>query len=521
MNATVGNEWRSATMAAPMFGVKGRDRRLLRQLFRFATVLAVSVFLAACGGADKPPKGVVDHIQQYFGGVAADEPHAVLVARDVLSAGGTAADAAVALYFTLSVTLPSSAGLGGGGACVVHGAGKPTAEVLDFSARVPSSAAEKGRWAAAVPGAVRGMFALHARYGALQWRNLVRHGERLARFGVPASRAFARQLAGGIERLRQDPESWRLFAGARNAGVAEGEMLRQLDLAAVLGRIRIKGAGDFYSGETARKIVAGVRAAGGHLTREDLRAYHPRWIPALKAPYGNNILYFPGPPVSGGTIAHALWTTLGNGKLYESAKGPERQRVLAQAAAKVYPNIDLRIANNFGTTGFVVMDNKGGAVACSLSMYGLFGNGRLIRNTGILAAPSPARSAAAALAPMVMINIHTNDAFMAAAASAKAAAPATLVSTVLAALQKGVSLESALATARVRPGTHAGTALVEPAASAEVRAALTGAGLKIEQSGAMGRVNIMYCPDGMVRTPELCDVQTDRRGFGYAINAEF
>lgn len=508
-------------MAAPVFQLKGRDCRLLRQLYQWATALILIGFAAGCSGGATPPKGVVDHIQGYFGGIAADEPHAVLVARDVLSAGGTAADAAVALYFALSVTLPSSAGLGGGGVCVVHGSGKKQAEAIDFSARAPSTPASGGRWAAAVPGAVRGMFALHARYGALQWQNLLRHGERMARFGVPVSRAFAQHLSGGAERLRDDPESWRVFGGSQGRGVAEGQTLRQLDLAAVLGRIRAQGAGDFYNGDTARKIVAGIRAAGGDLSIKDLRTYHPRWIPVLKAGYGNHTVFFPGAPVLGGTIAHALWSALDDGKRYEAAEGPDRQRVIALAAAKAYPDIELRIANNFGTTGFAVMDQQGGAVACGLSMYGLFGNGRMIRNTGILAAPPPGRTGTAAMAPMVMINIHTGDAFMAAGASANAGAPLVLVSTVLSALQEGVSLEKALETVRVRPGTHARTVLVEAGADDEVKAALTGAGLKVEQGGAMGRVNIMYCPDGMVRQPEGCDVRSDRRGSGYAVNAEF
>ncbi len=126
------NDMRLVTVGAPVFEVQGKVRHLLRQLRRCMVVPALATAVAGCAGSDIPPKGVVGHIENYFGGLAADEPQAVVVARDVLSAGGTAADAAVAMYFALAVTLPSSAGLGGGGVCVVHGSRKTVAEALDF-----------------------------------------------------------------------------------------------------------------------------------------------------------------------------------------------------------------------------------------------------------------------------------------------------------------------------------------------------------------------------------------------------
>ena len=54
-----------------------------------------------------------------------------------------------------------------------------------------------------------------------------------------------------------------------------------------------------------------------------------------------------------------------------------------------------------------------------------------------------------------------------------------------------------------------------------MKSALVAGGFRVDQAETIGRVNIMYCPDGMQNAPAGCDVQTDRRGHGYAINAEF
>ncbi|MDN6714694.1 MAG: gamma-glutamyltransferase, partial [Acetobacter sp.] len=148
----------------PRTGLPGRARAA-------ALALALTSTLAACGGAD-------DHVNQpvvsgFVGAVAADEPRAALVARDILAKGGNAADAAAALGLALSVSLPSRASLGGGGACLAWRPGEPAGQAFVF---VPQGAAQANAQAdrpASVPLLARGLFLMQMRYGSVDFADLI------------------------------------------------------------------------------------------------------------------------------------------------------------------------------------------------------------------------------------------------------------------------------------------------------------------------------------------------------------
>ena len=131
-----------------------RPRQSRTPPVRHALALAGLFLLAACGRSEtdreteaaaqaanpaglSPGKGglsrvIADSVSSPFSAVAADESRAAEVGRDILQAGGNAADAAVAMYFALAVTLPSAASLGASGACIVHNDKTKAAEAFVF-----------------------------------------------------------------------------------------------------------------------------------------------------------------------------------------------------------------------------------------------------------------------------------------------------------------------------------------------------------------------------------------------------
>ncbi len=136
---------------------EGRGRRQIAAVLCALLLGGCTAVGETLGLGEPEPAGVA---VRFLGGVAADEPRAALVGHDILRAGGNAADAATAVYFTLAVTKPSSASLGGGGVCVVEDIGTETTRALHFLAGVPGTVPPTATRPSAVPGNVRGFSAL-------------------------------------------------------------------------------------------------------------------------------------------------------------------------------------------------------------------------------------------------------------------------------------------------------------------------------------------------------------------------
>ena len=398
----------------------------------------------------------------FLGGVAAEEPRAALVAREVLSSGGSATDAAVAAAFTLTVTLPSRAGLGGGGACLVFEPRRGGPEAILFPPGARSGALPAGTdRPAALPLMARGLFALHTRGGRRPFEELVADAERLARLGAPVSRAFAQDLAAVRGPLLADPGARAVFARADGAVLAEGDQLTQPDLSTTLATLRVSGVGDLYQGALARRLEVTSERAGGGLTTEELRTGLAQVAAAPQLRAGNDVVAFLPDP----------------GEAWQRGGGNATQ-ILASAGAM---GGGLPVG---ASTGLVTLDRDGGGVACAFTMNNLFGTGRVAQGTGILLAAAPGQGAVAPVPLAAALASNGNlRAFRAAVAGSGQQAAPVAVAAVMAQLLGGVAPSQAIAAAAPEPA----------------------------------RVVAISCPRYVPGRPEDCAAASDPRGAGIGL----
>lgn len=388
-----------------------------------------------------------------FAAVSADESRAAEVGREVLLNGGNAVDAAVAMYFAMAVTLPSAGGLGASGACLVHNSKTNAAESFVF-APVAAPGAVNGV-SFSIPTGVRAMTLMHVRHGGGRWEQSVSAAERMARFGVPVSRALARDLQAGGALLGSDREAQRIFG----AGLAEGSNLVQPELAGTLAVIRSRGGVDFFQGTFARTLSDQISQMGGSMPLEALRNAAPQAGPPAGENYGTfgRQRVYVAPSPMAGAAALAGWR--------------------GQAPSGGTPT------DSGGFSSFVAVDSRGGAAACSLSMGQLFGARMVVPGTGILlGAPTPE---ATSVSPMIIAYPSSGEfVFAGAGGGASTAAQAT----------------GAVARATIEAGQNI----------AQVLAARRGQG---------GYVNAIACPSGLRGSAGTCESAIDPAGAGLALLA--
>jgi gamma-glutamyltranspeptidase/glutathione hydrolase len=520
---------------------RGRLAALAGKVSATLGIIAAFMAVASCSRGGAQYAGELYSVDDFYGGIVADEPRAALVGREVLNAGGNAADAVAAAYFVMSATMPSTAGLGGGGICVVHRAEEDqiASEVLDFLPRAAAGGL------VAVPASARGMAALSARYGKLPWAQLVAPAETIAQTGEATSRALARDVALGEKKLRADPQMAALFTRADGSMLGEGDNLRQPELAGVLGQIRAKGPNELYGGVLGQQLAASAQAIGAPLTIEDLRGFKVRFEKPLAIQWGDQNVYLPQPPASGGvSVAQML-------KVLDAAGETNRPAFLADASMRLtadraqwmQPNGEVKqpvdalvsdqhvadlmqgqplpsqaVRENPYAASVVAVDAEGLGVACNFTMNSLFGAGRIAQDTGIILAPAPSDRGFgfSALAPMIWANDNNGELYYASAASGGMAGILAQAELFHAVTEERIPLEAAMLRARVYHGAEPDVVYFDVSGEDNPSAALSGAGYQIEQREALGRINAIFCPRGTPSDPDSCQLRNDYRGNGLA-----
>lgn len=245
-------------------------------------------------------------------GMAVSDHHdASEAACQVLREGGNAVDAAVTLSLTLGVVCPHYTGIGGGGFALVWLPGMPEPRLLDYREVAPSRAhpdmfgddelaSIRGGLAVGVPGCIAGLSPLLEEFGTISWERALAPGIELARRGVATYPNLRRVVLGRQEHLACFPAAARLFLGEDGRGPQPGQKIVMNDLADTYQRLATNGPREFYEGETARKIIAGIQANGGLMTENDLASYKPLARQPLRGSYKGRDIWTVGPPSGGG-----------------------------------------------------------------------------------------------------------------------------------------------------------------------------------------------------------------------------
>lgn len=251
--------------------------------------------------------------------IAAANPYAVDAGLQMLRAGGSAIDAAIAVQMVLTLVEPESSGIGGGAFLLVYD--PATKQVTSFDGRetAPASATPTmflgadgqprpkgevipGGLSVGVPGDVAVLELVHKRYGRLPWSKLFEPAIALAEKGFPVGRKLAATLRDEPEMARM-PDVKAYFYKPDGKPLQQGDILRNPALANTLRAVAAGGAKAFYTGPIAQAIVDKVTHAPinpAHMTLADLASYQAKERPPVCGTYRVWHLCSMGPPSSGG-----------------------------------------------------------------------------------------------------------------------------------------------------------------------------------------------------------------------------
>jgi gamma-glutamyltranspeptidase / glutathione hydrolase len=232
-------------------------------------------------------------------------PLATQAGCNVLAAGGTAADAAVAVQAVLGLVEPQSSGLGGGAFMLHYNASTKQVQSYDGRETAPAAATEdylryisaenrtaplptlgtgatglflstkaSGR-SIGTPGAVRMLELAHQDHGRLAWKGLFDPGIKLATDGFSISGRMAAAISGARNDLLRDPEAAAYFLNADFSPKALGTNIKNPSYAATLNSLAQGGANAFYTGDIAKSIVDKIKVSTGGVNASTTVAITP------------------------------------------------------------------------------------------------------------------------------------------------------------------------------------------------------------------------------------------------------
>lgn len=358
------------------------------------------------------------------GVVASQHRRASEIGIEVLAAGGTAFDAAVAVSFALGVLEPWMSGPFGGGAMMVAQAGQPV-ETLFYGMRAPRAldpadyplaqdghASDLFPWkavegdrnvhgplAVAVPGTVAGIGALHARHGTLPWAELLAPAIAAAREGLLVDWYAALMIGSRAEALAKDPAAAAMFLERgqwpRGAGWTSlaAPRIDMSAMAATLAQLAAAGPGDLYTGDLARVLIGELQAGGNRMTLDDLAGYRAEWQRPLSVPYRASTFHLAPEMTAGPTLAEMLACLDGLAPPPGAAPAPQDYVAWAESLRQAYRK-RLDSAGDDGgndapaapacTTHFAICDRQGNMVSMTQTLLSAFGASVVSPGTGLL-----------------------------------------------------------------------------------------------------------------------------------------
>jgi len=392
-------------------------------LMKLASWILLSVFLYSnTAFAGKLP-------QQNM--VASAHPLASKAAMDVFKQGGNAFDVAAALALTIGVAEPTGSGIGGGGFFLLYIAKQDKYVMLDAREMSPTLAGNgdiyktkssiDGAQAAGVPGLIAGVDALISEYGKLTRAQDAQAAIQIAEQGFKVSPHYQRMAKWRKDVLANNAAS-NIYLHDGKVPII-GSLIQQKELSNTLKRFVKYGSNDFYSGETAKRLVADMKRDGGLIRAEDLKAYQVLKRKPMMFEHQGFEWISAALPSSGGYVLAETLGILKQDKL-NTLSEEDRTHLVIEAMKLAYkdrnehlgdadfvaiPNLlnekrleKLRASihmdkttpsasfsadpsgNGVDTTHFSVIDKEGNMVAATLSINYGFGSGYVSPSTGIL-----------------------------------------------------------------------------------------------------------------------------------------